>query len=92
MIVKVFNKKPQKYAINQVKQCKAEPQNKESTTIVATLFSKAPAGSLTWYKITANFSEITLLTIFKKPEKQTGSWIFLSQQYWTTFTYYPRKL
>ena len=47
----------QKYAINQVTQCESEPQSVETTNIVATLYSKARATTLTKYKFTATFSE-----------------------------------
>ena len=47
----------QKYATNQVTQCESEPQNIESTKIVATLYLKARATTLTGYKFTAKFSE-----------------------------------
>ena len=46
-----------KYAINQVTQCESEPQAIENTNIVATLYSKARAITLTGYKFTATFSE-----------------------------------
>ena len=47
----------QKYAINQVTQCESEPQIKETTNVIATLYSKAQATTLTVYKFTAKFSE-----------------------------------
>ena len=50
----------QKYAINQVTQCKSEPQAIETTNIIATLYSKALATTLTGYKFTAKFSEKTV--------------------------------
>ena len=46
-----------KYAINQVTQCESEPQAKETTNIVATLYSKARSTTLKGYKFTATFSE-----------------------------------
>ena len=46
-----------KYAINQVTQCESEPQAIETTNMVATLYSKAQATTLTGYKFTATFSE-----------------------------------
>ena len=46
-----------KYAINQVTQCEFEPQSIETTNIIATLYTKARAATLTGYKITATFSE-----------------------------------
>ena len=46
-----------KYAINQVTQCESEPQAIETTNIVAKLYSKARATTLTGYKFTAIFSE-----------------------------------
>ena len=46
-----------KYAINQVKQCESERQAIESTNVIATLYSKARATTLTGYNITATFSE-----------------------------------
>ena len=46
-----------KYAINQVTQCESEPQSIETTNIIATLYSKARATTLTGYKFTATFSE-----------------------------------
>ena len=47
----------QKYAINQVTQCESEPQAIETTNIIATLYSKARASTLTGYKFTATYSE-----------------------------------
>ena len=46
-----------KYAINQVTQCKSEPKALETANIIARLFSKARATTLTGYKFTAKFSE-----------------------------------
>ena len=46
-----------KYAINQVKQYESEPQAIESTNIIATLYSKARATTLTGYEFTVTFSE-----------------------------------
>ena len=46
-----------KYAINQVTQCEPEPQAIETTNIMAILYSKARATTLTGYKFTATFSE-----------------------------------
>ena len=46
-----------KYAINQVTQCESEPQATETTNLIATLYSKARATTLTGYKFTATFSE-----------------------------------
>ena len=46
-----------KYAINQVTQCESEPQPIETTKIIATLYSKARATTLTGYKFTATFYE-----------------------------------
>ena len=46
-----------KYAINQVSQCETEPQAIETTDIIATLYSKARATTVTGYKFTATFSE-----------------------------------
>ena len=46
-----------KYAINQVTQCESEPQAIESTSVIATLYSKTRATTLTGYKFTATFSE-----------------------------------
>ena len=46
-----------KYAINQVTQCESEPQAIETTNIIATLYSKARATTLTRYKFTATFPE-----------------------------------
>ena len=46
-----------KYAINQVTQCESEPQAIESTSVRATLYSKARSTKLTGYKFTATFSE-----------------------------------
>ena len=47
----------QKYAINQVTQSESEPQAIETTNIIATLYSKARASTLTGYKFTATYSE-----------------------------------
>ena len=46
-----------KYAINQVTQCESEPQSIETTIIIATLYSKARATTLTGYNFTATFSK-----------------------------------
>ena len=46
-----------KYAINQVSQCETEPQAIETTNVLATLYSKARATTVTGYKFTAIFSE-----------------------------------
>ena len=46
-----------KYAINQVSQCETEPQAIETTNVIATLYLKAQATTVTGYKITATFSE-----------------------------------
>ena len=46
-----------KYAINQVTQCETEPQAIETTNVIATLYSKARATTVTGYKFTATFSE-----------------------------------
>ena len=52
-----MNKKTlHKHAINQVTQCKSEPQAIETRNIIATLYSKARATTLTGYKFTATFS------------------------------------
>ena len=47
----------QKYAINQVTQCESEPQALETTNVIAILYSKPRATTLTGYKFTATFSE-----------------------------------
>ena len=47
----------QKYAINQVTQCETEPQDIETTSVRATLYSKARATTVIGYKFTARFSE-----------------------------------
>ena len=46
-----------KYAINQITQGESEPQAIETTNVIATLYSKARATTLTGYKFTATFSE-----------------------------------
>ena len=46
-----------KYAINQVSQCETEPQAIETTNVIATLYSKARATTVTGYKLSATFSE-----------------------------------
>ena len=46
-----------KCAINQVTQCETEPQAIESTNVIATLYSKDRATTVTGYKFTATFSE-----------------------------------
>ena len=46
-----------KNAINQVTQCESEPEAIEATNIIATLYSKARATTLTGYNFTATFSE-----------------------------------
>ena len=58
MTVKKMNKKTlHKYAINQVTQCESEPQAIETTNIIATLYSKARATTLTGCEFTATFFE-----------------------------------
>ena len=42
---------------NQVSQCETEPQAIETTNVIATLYSKARATTVTGYKFTATFSE-----------------------------------
>ena len=39
-----------KHAINQVTQCKSEPQTIETTNVIATLYSNARVATLTGYK------------------------------------------
>ena len=46
-----------KYAINQVSPCETEPHALETTNVIATLYLKAPATTVTGYKFTATFSE-----------------------------------
>ena len=46
-----------KYAINQVTHCESKPQPIETTNIIATIYSKARAKTLTGYKLKATFSE-----------------------------------
>ena len=46
-----------KHAINQVTQRESEPQAIETTNLLAKLYSKARATTLTGYKFTATFSE-----------------------------------
>ena len=46
-----------KYAIYQVSQCETEPQAIETTNVIATLYSKARAITVSGYKFTATFSE-----------------------------------
>ena len=46
-----------KYAINQVIQCESEPQDIESKTVIATIYSKARATTLIGYKLTGKISE-----------------------------------
>ena len=46
-----------KYAINQVTQCESESQSIETTSVIATLYSKARATTLIGYKFTLTFSE-----------------------------------
>ena len=46
-----------KCAINQVTQCESEPQAIETTNLIAILYSKARATTITGYKFTATFSE-----------------------------------
>ena len=56
--MKKTNKKTlHKYAINKVTQCESKPQAIETTNVIATLYSKARATTLTGYKFTATFSE-----------------------------------
>ena len=46
-----------KYAINEVTHCETEPQAIENTNVIAILYSKARATTLTGNKFTATFSE-----------------------------------
>ena len=46
-----------KYSNNQVTQGELEPQDHESTTAIATLYSKARALTLTGYQFTGKISE-----------------------------------
>ena len=46
-----------KNAINQVTQCETEPQAIETTNVIATLYSKTRATTVTGHKFTASFSE-----------------------------------
>ena len=57
MNVKITNKTLHKYAINQLTECEYKPQDIESATVVATLYSKARATSLTGYKFTGKISK-----------------------------------
>ena len=69
-----MNKKTlHKYAINQVSQCETEPQAIETTDVIATLYSKARATTVTGYKFTATFSrkESTLFTSLERKQKPT---------------------
>ena len=55
---KKTNKKTlHKNPINQLTQCESKPQAIEITNVIATLYSKAQAATLTGYKFTATFSE-----------------------------------
>ena len=58
----------QKYAINQVTQCETEPQAIETTSVRATLYSKARATTVIGHKIHSKIfrEESTLLTSFKR--------------------------
>ena len=56
-----------KYATNQVTQCETEPQAIETTNVIATLYLKARATTVTEYKFTATFSEKkTFFTSFQR--------------------------
>ena len=56
--MKKTNKKTlHKNAINQVSQCETEPQAIETTNVIATLYAKARATTVTGYNFTATFSE-----------------------------------
>ena len=59
MIKKKMNEQKtlHKKAINQVNQCESEQQEIETTSIVATHYSKAWATTLTGYIFTATFAE-----------------------------------
>ena len=57
MIVKKTKKHYIKNAINKVTQCETEPQAIETTNVMATLYPKARATTITGYKFTATFSE-----------------------------------
>ena len=62
-----------KYAINQVSQCETEPQAIETTDVIATLYSKARATTVTGYKIHSNIfrKESTLFTSLERKQKPT---------------------
>ena len=62
-----------KYAILQVTQCISEPKEIETTDIVATLYSKSPATTLTGYKFTATFSEKKYMVPKSQMETKTDS-------------------
>ena len=55
-----------KYAINQVTQCESEPQAIETTSIIATLYSKNPSNNTNRIQINSNIfrKESTLFTSF----------------------------
>ena len=56
--MKKMNKKTlHKYAINQVSQCETEPQAIETTNVIATLYSKARATTVTGYKFRKHFPQ-----------------------------------
>ena len=73
MIVKKKEQKTlHKYAINQVSQCETEPQTIETTNVIALLYSKARATTVTGYKFTATFSEkSTMFTSFQRKQEPT---------------------
>ena len=51
-----------KYAINQVTQCETEPQAIETTNVIATLYSKARATTVTGNRFTATTNHFTIVT------------------------------
>ena len=60
-----------KYAINQVSQCETEPQAIETTDIIATLYSKARATTVTGYKFTATFQKRKYIVHKSRTETKT---------------------
>ena len=55
--MKNVHRTPIQQIYNQVTQCESEPQAIETTNVIATLYSKTRATSLTGYNFTAIFSE-----------------------------------
>ena len=60
-----------KYAINQVSQCETEPQAIETTDVIATLYSKARATTVTGYNSQQHFPKRKYIVHKSRTETKT---------------------